>query len=264
VVEEMILLSKVIKSRSTSDVNDTYVIGVKKINNINPSEESSAIQQIYDEEFQRLETMKKEVEIYAETLRCEAESMYHNTIDEINALKSEWEFEKEELIRISNESGYNDGFRQGLIDGKASLKDKFLEVDEIINLAKTDYEKRIIDSEETILQLAITISEKVLREKLSESEELFVKYIKNALKQMKDSEEIKVKVAPSNYKLLLSQKNELINILAENQSLLILPVEEMDEISCLIETITGQVDISIDTQLTELKNKLLELLHGDQ
>jgi flagellar assembly protein FliH len=261
----MILLSKVIKSRSTSDVIDTYVIGVKKINNINPLEESSnQAQQVLDEEFLRLQRMKEDIEVYAETLRFQADTLYQNTLDEINSLKNKWEFEKEELIRISNETGYNDGFRQGLIDGKASLKEKFLEVEEIIQLAKTDYDKKIIDSEETILQLALTISEKVLREKLIDSDELFVKYVQNALKQMKESEEVKIKVAPDNYKLLLSQKNELVNILAENQSLLILPIEELDEVSCLIETNTGQVDISIDTQLTELKNKLVELLHGDQ
>lgn len=43
----------------------------------------------------------------------------------------------------------------------------------------------------------------------------------------------------------------------------IYPDEELSEMDCIIESANGRIDASIDSQLEEIKNKLIELLESE-
>ena len=55
------------------------------------------------------------------------------------------------------------------------------------------------------------------------------------------------------YQYLLSQKEELITIFSHETNLFIYPNEDLPEDGCVIESESGRLDASIDTQLLEIK-----------
>ena len=65
------------------------------------------------------------------------------------------------------------------------------------------------------------------------------------------------------YEELLSKKEELMTIFSNVVNLFIYPDSDLSEDSCLIESSSGRIDASIDTQLSEIKVKLTELLESE-
>ncbi len=63
---------------------------------------------------------------------------------------------------------------------------------------------------------------------------------------------------------MINVKQEIEQTIGNQASLSIFPNKELAKYSCIIETPFGQIDASIDTQLTELKTKLIDLLEEDK
>jgi flagellar assembly protein FliH len=69
-------------------------------------------------------------------------------------------------------------------------------------------------------------------------------------------------VNPSRYSFLLSRKDELIALFPREVDFYIYPDEDLLEEACLIESANGRIDASVDSQLDEIKNKLIDLLES--
>ena len=79
---------------------------------------------------------------------------------------------------------------------------------------------------------------------------------------MRNFSETQIHVHPNQYEFLLSKKEEILSIFTQDTNLVIYPDSDLSEGSCLIESPTGRIDAGIDTQLTEIKNALIESLEG--
>ena len=80
--------------------------------------------------------------------------------------------------------------------------------------------------------------------------------VKRALKEAKDSHDVQLHVNPNYYEYLLSQKEELLAVFLHETNLFIFPDEELPENRCVIESALVGLDASVDTQLSEIKQKL--------
>lgn len=262
VAEEMILLSKVIKSSFTSIVdNEKKTIGLKKIlHNLTVNEEiQRGPSKVTVNVNQGEDELQKAIE-EANKIRSEAEHEYKLLQERINAEIVASEQQKEQLFKQAEETGYNSGFQQGLEQGKVQYEALIQEAKNVIDASKADYFKRIQEAEPMIVQLALKVSEKIISDTITEDQERWLSLVKGVINEVREQEHIKLYVHPSWYEYVLSQKEELKMLVPNCDNLYIYPDVHLNEQGCSVETSFGKIDASVDSQLNEIKHVLLEKL----
>lgn len=257
VVEEMILLSNVIKSNSTQSKDiQKRVIGLKVLQTSDNSQvqnEKSDLQfvsqKLMDEAKEQADQIVKDAITYSNSLRQEA-----------LVEKRKWEEEKQELYEKTSQEGFQAGMIDGREQGYQEYIDLLSEARQIIDASKHDYEQYLESSEEVILKLAMTVAEKIIGVHLDDKPEDFTYLVKKAIKEVKEHTDITIQVHPRFYQFVIEQKEELITILNRETDLFIFPNEDLGEVDCVIESSFGKINASVDTQLSEIKEKLLSLL----
>lgn len=256
----MILLSKVIKSQWAQTIHDEQkIISIKMLESMKKAESLP--------EWNLHEDQHKEVlnQAYSEAERIvkEADKQAQSIREQIMQEKAAWKQEKAVLVEAAKQEGFSKGVEEGKEQGYQEYHHEILFAQEIVNTAKKDYQLQVASAEKTILQLGINAAEKILGEKLHESEEGFLAIVKRALKETRESCEVQIHVNPCHYEFMLARKGELTVIFPKETNVYIYPDDELDETSCMIESGNGRIDASIDSQLAELKRKLLELLESE-
>ncbi|WLR53200.1 flagellar assembly protein FliH [Bacillus tianshenii] len=200
----------------------------------------------------------------AQMIRQEAEQYSQEMLQQVEQERLNWETEKQQLIEQAKQEGYAAGYDQGTQDGYQQYAAIIEEARQVVGAAKLDYEKHLEDSEYTILHLGITAAEKILATKLEEDPDYYMHLVRRAIREVKEHENIQIQVHPTKYELLLTHKDELLALFTRPTSeLYIYPNDEMQEFQCLIESSFGRIDASIDSQLNEIKLKLLQVLEEE-
>ncbi|KAA0547939.1 flagellar assembly protein FliH [Bacillus sp. BGMRC 2118] len=258
----MISLSRLIKSQYSQPQNvERKVIHLQSL----------AFESIVDEspEFQirklhtEAEQMLQNAKIQAEEMIRNAEAQLQEATMEIAQMRSAWEDEKVMLIEQVKQEGFQEGIQLGQQEVYSQLTHLIDEANSVVDLSKSDYVKQIEQSEETILKLGVKVAEKILKLHLQNNHEDFMQIVKNAIREVKDHDNVSIKVHPSMFELVSSQKEELVALFTGDKNLFVYPDNDLEETGCVIESSFGRIDASIDSQLTELKNKLLELLQEE-
>ncbi|MFT4413561.1 flagellar assembly protein FliH [Fredinandcohnia humi] len=174
--------------------------------------------------------------------------------------QSVWEAERQELYNKTTEEGFESGIREGREAGYAEYKDLLAEAKQIINASKKDFDVYLESAEEVILKLAIKVAEKVIGIHLANEPNDFIHLVKHAVKEVKEHSDISIHVSPHYYQFVVGQKEELIATLGRETDIFIYPQEDLANTDCVIESSFGKINASVDSQLTELKEKLLSLL----
>lgn len=256
----MILLSKIIKSQCAQSIYDEQkIISIKILESMKENERLAEFnfhaaqeqKELLDQAYSQAEMIVSEAELQAKSIQ-----------DQILQERSAWEQEKIRLMEEAKQEGFSKGFNDGKIKGHQEYHDQILFAQEIIKKAKIEYESQVGQADKTILKIGIRAAEKILGEKLSESEDCFFPIVKRAMKEARESSDVQIHVHPDHYEFMLSRKDELAVIFPKETSIYIYPNDELFEFSLLVESANGRIDASIDSQLEELKRKLLELLES--
>lgn len=257
----MILLSRLIKSHFTRNIQDGRQISVQ------------ALQDILSDKFKEEEDpeISLQASLIIQSANEEANRLVQKAVEEKTSImeqisheKSLWEQEREEIYELARQEGYAEGIELGRQESLRQYESIISESQRIVDLAKFEYDEKIQMSENEILSLAIKVAEKVLNSTLVNEPENFLPIVKKALLEVKDYENIKIHVHPAYYEFVISQKNEIQALVTNSTDINIYANAELNETDCFIESAYGRIDISIDTQLDQLKKQLIEFLNrGD-
>ena len=210
--------------------------------------------------YEQIEQAKHE----AETILHEAREQAQIMLEEVQQARNQWEVEEKPMyIEQAQKEGYQQGKEDGIQQGYSEMADILAHAKEIVTLSKQDYEKRIESAEPIILELAIKVAEKIIGLEMKETNDTFLSIVKRTIKQARDNREVQLHVHPTQYPFILSQKEELDAIFPKNTDFYIYPDEDLAENSCIIESESGRIDASVDSQLHELRTKLIEFMEGE-
>ncbi|WP_049680778.1 flagellar assembly protein FliH [Peribacillus loiseleuriae] len=253
-------MSRIIKSQFAKTVKvENKQIKIRNFDLSDPQGEPLHAQEHIITE--QIEAAKRE----AEALLKEAENKSNQILLEIEQAKKYWEnHEKTEHMKQAYDSGFAEGVHTGRSNGYDEWMDKINQASEIVESARQEYVKHIESSEAMILELAIAVAEKIIDQKLEESSEAFLSIVKRTIKEARNYREIQLHIHPVHYEEIIEQKEELEAMFTKETALIIYPDPELSEDSCLIESANGRIDASIDSQLREIKDKLVDLLEGGQ
>ncbi|NPC92574.1 flagellar assembly protein FliH [Bacillus sp. WMMC1349] len=178
---------------------------------------------------------------------------------QIDEEKTNWDTERQALIEQAKEEGFEAGFEHGKADAHKTYQSYIENANAIVSSARQDYEEKIEQSAEEIITLAVSLAKKVWHQK-TDDKEAFIELVKQVLAEIKEFDDISIYVDPEYYEMVRSQKSELQQLLQYGTHLAIYADEKAAKGTCYIETAFGRIDASIDTQLEQLKQKLLALL----
>lgn len=256
----MISLSKLFHSNNKSPAK---VIQIKAFDVIKNDQKQSTLTQNTNEEYvdikQQIEQAKKELL----QLKEEKAQLLKQTEAEINKAKEQWNQEKQTYIKQAKDEGYTKGFSFGKEESMKQYEHLILEANDIIRAATKNYDELIKQSDHMIIDLAISVAEKIIHQKLHDNKDVFSQLVEDVIEDLTNQEHIYIHIHSSHYEYMQQRKNELEQLIDENTKLSILVDPDATDDSCLIEYSTGKIDASVDTQLKQIKTVLHEIVTGN-
>ncbi|MDX8046936.1 flagellar assembly protein FliH [Gracilibacillus sp. S3-1-1] len=236
----------------------TRQIGLRKIeqHSVEPFDSKEVATSSLHTIYQQLEEAKKQ---YQETLN-QIEHAKQAAQDEVTQLREAWEEEKIQYIERAQQEGYQQGFEQGKEDSLREFRQIISEATDVLNTAREEYHKIIAESDETVLHVALSVAEKVIKQSIAEDNDKFIGIAQSLIEQVKEHPTIKLFVASKYYSLLMEHKDELAAIIHNQAEFTIYPTPELQEEQIMIESPYGRIDASVDSQLEEIRNKLFHLV----
>ena len=133
-------------------------IQIKPIELVSESVASTTKEDTYGTLTEKIAEKEKELEELNQRIIANRQSAENDIL----SLREEWQNEKEQLIQEAQQQGYQQGFEQGKKDSIEQYLHLINEAKLVIEQANDDVQKKIEQSDEVILQIAMHVAEKVL------------------------------------------------------------------------------------------------------
>ena len=162
-----------------------------------------------------------------------------------------------------HEQGYKEGYEIGYKEGKEASEKLIREALDIKNIYIEQRSKLLKEAEEDLIDLVISIYEKVLYKNVEKDEEIIVNLVLNGIDNLEISEKLTVIVSKDNYESVEKSKEIILAKASLIDELDIRINSDMKKGDCILETSKGSVDVSIDNQLDEVKDLLTTILSNE-
>ena len=162
-----------------------------------------------------------------------------------------------ELLQRVQES-FGRGFEEGQRQAERGLDNVFKAlrggVSEIFDLRR----RLLRDSEEDLLKLSILVARKIVQQEIALDRGILAKVVAAAIDGISERDDIVVRLNPEDYRQVTTHKQHYLNNLSAERPISLKPDETVTCGSCIIETVMGEIDARLDTQLEEIYKKLVD------
>ena len=189
--------------------------------------------------------------------------------NELASLQAQLEQEKEQAqleidqmkakaFEEANEQGYQEGYRKGL-DSVQELQKQC--EDERLQ-QEQEYQKKLEEMEPLMVETLCDVYSHIFKVEAKEHKELVLKLLQDTLLKVDGTGSIIVHVAKEDYAYVQEQKGALLEEAGmQSGSVEIVSDAALARAQCMIETEGGVYDCSLDTELAELKRRLMLLAY---
>ena len=198
------------------------------------------------------------------SLKQQREKILFDIKEQVDREKEAWQAEKERERQKAKEQGYEEGFQKAQEEALQKYHSLIEQANDIVQKATDDYHKTIEKHEHAIITLAIKTAEKIITKEIEQDETYVTSIIRKAMEDLKDHSNVAIYVSPNDYDLVMNQKDELEQSLQDGEILSIYVDQKLNEGDCIISHPFGQIDISIDLQLEQIKHALEQKLTENQ
>lgn len=174
--------------------------------------------------------------------------------------------EEQEQIRAgARDEGYRVGYAEGTAkamedavrDREATAARLEKEVQGFLEKANMAREEMLLQTREELLDLCITIAEKVVRVSLRSSSEVIVRMIQTATERLKRQEWVHIYISGCSAKGAAQISPALTTALgALSQHVKIVPMGDDESGTCIVETPEEIIDASVSTQMSNIRDIL--------
>ncbi len=207
--------------------------------------------------------MLAEVERKTAAEESRLEEMRRVAAADIEAMQEAWQEEKTTLQQQAYEEAFQIGFSEGRDKAIADMSEAIQQANEITTQSKTIAEDYQESQERVILELAMRVAGRILNETLKDDDDKFLSIVRRALIEVREMQEIKLYVSAEYYPLVAANRSELAAIFPPDTPFLIFVNEDFETTECYIETNHGRIVVTIDEQLEEVRERLIELLEEE-
>uniref|UniRef100_UPI00406CAF57 flagellar assembly protein FliH n=1 Tax=Sporosarcina sp. FSL K6-2383 TaxID=2921556 RepID=UPI00406CAF57 len=194
--------------------------------------------------------------------KAEIEQMRQIATEDISAMQEAWQDEKTVLQQQAYDEGFQVGFEEGRNKALADMDNAVRIANEATEQSYKNAQQYLDSQERVILELGMRTAERIMGQVLEEDETNYITVVKRALKEAREMKEIKLYVSLNYFELVSDNRAELAAIFPPDVPFLIFANEEFEAAQCYIETNHGRIVVSIDEQLNELREGLVEIMEG--
>jgi flagellar assembly protein FliH len=273
----MILLSNLIKSsfylsqenlitietqelKLVSSKTPVEAIDGDKLSDERLSMEADEAQKVREEILQAAEAAAEQIINQA---KKEADQLRDQALIEIEAWWNERRQQDQMTIEESRQHGYQVGLEEGTVAAQLQVNESYsgmiVEAQNILEQSFETNRKTIVNAEMFLLELSCGIAEKIILQKLDQSSEWIIDIVKQALQRSSEKGSIAICVAPAQFAYIQSVREELMHSIDPQVELHIYPDASIKDAGCVIKTSFGTIDARVETQLTEIKQALLDI-----
>lgn len=177
----------------------------------------------------------------------------------------ELEKELDELRERAKKEGYELGYAQGIAEGrleaqreldeKAAAQEK--EISAFLKDAVRARDQLLEDSKQDLKELALAIAEKVIRVSLKSSGDILIRMIESATAKRRRCEWVQIYIADCDARASANTVPELAEALSRlSDRVRIIPMADDESGTCIIEMPDEILDVSVSTQLDNLRGIL--------
>ncbi|WP_139488988.1 FliH/SctL family protein [Brevibacillus dissolubilis] len=271
----MISLSRVFKASSYSQSEEKVVLQVKASpiqtgagfnklqENVHPAVESAEAeaQTILQDAEEMAQRIMEEAGRQAEELRQQA-------MREIEAwqeqARQEAEQAAQEIFAEAQEQGMAHGIELGRQAAIEEQMQHVTEAREVLQRAYVEKERIIAQGEPFLVELSTQIAKKIIGDEISQAPDKVLEMARNVLRRSRLHGQITLCVNHRYFSFIEEHREQLLALLDGQAELSIYPDYGVADEGCVIRTLLGSVDARIDTQLSEIKQVLLDLARGSE
>lgn len=165
----------------------------------------------------------------------------------------------DEGYKLGKEQGYTEGYKEGKEEAEEL-------VDEALDIKKFYIEKRnnmLKEAENDLIELVISIYEKVIYKKIEEDGELIVSLVMNGIDNLEIKDKLTIIVSQDDYEIANKSKNIILAKASLIDEVDIRVNSDMVKGDCILETSKGNVDVSIKNQLDEVRDLIISILNNE-
>ena len=177
--------------------------------------------------------------------------------------------EQEEIRAGARDEGYREGYAQGIAkamddavrDREATAARLEQEVQAFLEKASLAREEMLLQTQDELLELCLSIAEKVVRVSLKSSSEVIVRMIQTATERMKRQEWVHIYISGCDARQVAKISPALTGTLgALSQHIKVVPMGDDEGGTCIVETPEEIVDASVSTQMSNIRDVLHDQL----
>jgi type III secretion protein L len=150
--------------------------------------------------------------------------------------------EHEAVVAAAKEAGRQEGLAQ---------------ITEMLLKAKQERAAIVEGAEPQIVQLALTVAEKIIGHAVQLDEDVILSMAAQAIETVRQQHELVLRVHPDDANLLRNSRKKLLDMLGRTKDIAVREDSEIQRGGCIIETENGTVDAQLRTQLQVLEQLLL-------
>ena len=218
---------------------------------IDEDSESAIIKSNNDAELNRL---RSEIDSAKEELEnCKAEA--GRLIEEARA-------KAEQIKQTAYEEGHAEGYEAGVNEGKASVETMKADLSARADELENDYQNKITALEPQFVDALTDIYEHIFKVDLDTYRNVVASLLTDAINNSDGARNIIIHISRDDFHNIIAQKEEILTetgMLEDNVDFV--QDATLGPASCLIETENGVFDCSLETELKELKRKLMLLAY---
>ena len=218
---------------------------------LEPDAEVASQQNVSIQEQEQLKQETEEARNELAGLQAQIEQEKEQAQLEIDQMKAK-------AFEEANEQGYQEGYRKGL-DSVQELQKQC--EDERLQ-QEQEYQKKLEEMEPLMVDTLCDVYSHIFKVEAKEHKELVLKLLQDTLLKVDGTGSIIVHVAKEDYAYVQEQKGALLEEAGmQSGSVEIVSDAALARAQCMIETEGGVYDCSLDTELAELKRRLMLLAY---
>lgn len=257
----MTSLSNIFRSfRTISDEGKVKEIAIRNLNlpMIDDNQEVLTKEVLFLER----DRMLKEARMTIEIEKSNLEHMRQVAQEDIASMRVAWEQEKNALQQQAYDEGFQIGYEEGRNKSLSDMSNAVKIANETTDQSHENALRYLESQERVILEIAMRAASRILGESLEDNDDAYLSLVKRGLKEVREAKEIKIYVSLDDFEVISSNRAELSSIFPPDIPFLLFVNDDFDMKDCIIETNQGRIVVSVDEQLSELKEKLVELLES--
>ncbi len=188
-------------------------------------------------------------------LPAEAESSPAPDQIQQEKLKAEME---QHLSRVSDEY-YRKGFNEGLEFQKKEISPVLDAIAAMIEKMPPVRKDIVAKMEEQIVKLALAIAEKIINQEVATRKEVILGVLKGVLRNISETEGMKIRINPQDFRHIMEVKKDFLQSIDGVRNVIFEEDLSIKRGGAVVETMFGEVDARLESQLKEIKTAMLKL-----